>query len=385
MRGHGQVDLWNALRISVGRALRSRISLAFSLLWGVGAGIAGAALSPHHARETFIAAVLFAFAISYLSVFPWRVRLLPRRIRRFSAVAVTNGIFAFVFGYVVFLLCLIIPVVLLHGIEVAWMQLRYLARVPLVFGYVFPLVGFGIALGDDATRREQRIQHAGWRLQRLAEEARLVALRAQINPHFFFNALNTIAALIPERPRDAERAVELLAEALRPALSRDPRPIGTLESEVRIARAYADIEQLRFSDRLAFEFDIAPEAAGTQMISLALQPLVENAVRHGASKSAQPHEVRVKAWREGDALHVEVRNGRRGEPAGATSALEPVEVRAGHAIANILARARAIHGPDALVEVRANSQCGVARLVLPSIPDKRLREITSLSHAEETG
>jgi hypothetical protein len=157
-------------------------------------------------------------------------------------------------------------------------------------------------------------------LERLAEQARIVALRAQVNPHFFFNALNTIAALIPTRPADAERAVELLAEALRPVLMRDQPMTHPLRTEFAVAEAYAQIERLRFGDRLRIEFDLPAGLATLPVPSLSLQPLLENAIRHGAGRLRRAVE---RARRRGVPLRPHARGTRGAPPRGRVLPRQP--------------------------------------------------------------
>jgi len=119
------------------------------------------------------------------------------------------------------------------------------------------------------------------RLRALATQAELKALKAQINPHFLFNTLNTIAALIHADPAQAEATVERLAEMFRYVLAGSERGLVPLEKELAFVGGYLEIERARFGERLRLTREIAPEALSVPVPSLILQPLVENAVRHG--------------------------------------------------------------------------------------------------------
>ena len=126
-------------------------------------------------------------------------------------------------------------------------------------------------------------------------EAELRALRAQINPHFLFNSLNTIADLIVRDPPRAEAMTLRLASVFRHVLAHSSRPLTTIREEMEFLRTYLYIEEARFGDRLHVEIDVAPEAAGQQIPSLILQPLVENAMKHGLGPKPGPGNMWISA------------------------------------------------------------------------------------------
>ena len=132
-----------------------------------------------------------------------------------------------------------------------------------------------------------------------AVAAELRALRAQINPHFLFNALNTVAALVRTRPAEAERVVEDLADLFRYSLAASERPDVTLAEEVASAELFLGIERARYGDDLTIEIDVPPDLRTARMPSLVLQPLVENAVKHGVRKTGGRGTVSVEAHRDG--------------------------------------------------------------------------------------
>ncbi len=140
-------------------------------------------------------------------------------------------------------------------------------------------------------------------------QSELKALRAQINPHFLFNTLNSIAALIRIRPEEAERTTEALADLFRYALRASKQPTVTLREELEATQTYIDIEKTRFRDRLHVHIDVANDILDAQVPSLLLQPLVENAVKHGVAQTEDACAVRVCGWRYGkDHLLLEVRD-----------------------------------------------------------------------------
>lgn len=131
-------------------------------------------------------------------------------------------------------------------------------------------------------------------LERAQFETRLSFLESQINPHFLFNALNTVASLIVlDRAPDARNAVVHLGHLLRRSLNGEGSPLATLDDEIEAARAYLAIEKLRFADRLDVEWNIAPGLGGIHLPRFSLQPLVENVVKHGVAHALAPVKARV--------------------------------------------------------------------------------------------
>jgi two-component system, LytTR family, sensor histidine kinase AlgZ len=147
-----------------------------------------------------------------------------------------------------------------------------------------------------------------WRARLRAEaKARFEALQARIRPHFLFNSMNTIASLIPTRPREAERAVEDLSDLFRAALGNDAAR-STLGAELDLVRRYLDIEKLRLGERLRVEMDIAELPADLPTPSLLLQPLVENAVYHGIQQLSEGGTVTVRGRRVDGGVEVAIHN-----------------------------------------------------------------------------
>jgi two-component sensor histidine kinase len=150
------------------------------------------------------------------------------------------------------------------------------------------------------------------RLAAIREEAltaQMQALRYQVNPHFLFNTLNSIAGLIEEGAATrAERMVLSLSTFMRTTLSLDPMHDVPLADELALQEEYLEIEHERFSDRMTFSIDMPEELRGALVPSLILQPLVENAIKHGVSTTSGHVEIAVKADRKADRLHITVEN-----------------------------------------------------------------------------
>jgi two-component sensor histidine kinase len=155
--------------------------------------------------------------------------------------------------------------------------------------------------------QEQRALHLREeRLKRLLTEAELKALRTQVDPHFLFNTLNTIADLISTNPQQAERMTERLAECFRYALANHSRALSTLDEELGFARQYLEIEQVRFGDRLRVQLSRGDALGDEAVPSLLLQPLLENAIRHGLAPVREGGCVSVQAHRDGERLHLRI-------------------------------------------------------------------------------
>jgi two-component system LytT family sensor kinase len=154
------------------------------------------------------------------------------------------------------------------------------------------------------------------RLERRFSEARLNNLRLQLDPHFLFNALNTISSQVDRDPRLARRMIEHLGDLLRLSLDSKDRQEVTLTEELAFLDHYLAIQRIRFGDNLRIETDVAPEVRHASVPSLILQPLVENAVRHGLATRASGGTVTVTARPAGDRLEIRVQDDGVGLPQG---------------------------------------------------------------------
>ena len=183
------------------------------------------------------------------------------------------------------------------------------------------------------------------RLRQLASRAELKALRAQINPHFLFNALNAIAGLIHSRPELAEETVEQLAEVFRYTLRKSEKEWVRLDEEIEFAGAYLRVEEARFGSRLRVNMDIDPAAASVHVPAMSIQPLVENAVKHGTSNVEGQGLVTLRVTLDDAGLWVDVYDNGPGFPAGFSLAA-PGE---GHGLRNIAERLSGYYGDSARV------------------------------------
>jgi signal transduction histidine kinase len=172
----------------------------------------------------------------------------------------------------------------------------------LLFIALFSGIRFAMAYHDLALERAGAVEKTRAELA----QAELRALRAQINPHFLFNTLNSIASLIASNPLAAEDVTTRLADLFRYTLRASEREHSTLGAELDFLRAYLVIERVRFGERLRLEESIEPGLEALPVPSLLLQPVVENAVRYGVGARSEGGLVRIVARREGDRLVLEV-------------------------------------------------------------------------------
>lgn len=137
-------------------------------------------------------------------------------------------------------------------------------------------------------------------------DSELSALRAQINPHFLFNSLNSIAALIRISPKEAESVTEDLADVFRYTLRASDHPLASLKEELEIVQLYLNIEQARFKERLTIQLDVPEELHSIQIPILTLQPLIENSIKHGVSKKEGNHTVSLDISSGNNVLEIKV-------------------------------------------------------------------------------
>jgi len=235
--------------------------------------------------------------------------------------------------------------------------------------WIFITLPFGVAVYlcvvgiEHATRyfieaREREVQVA--RLSEQLSSARFAALQDQLNPHFLFNTLNTIAVLVRDNEREsAVRIVEHLSELLRSTLTHHQANEVTLGEEIELVRQYVAIEQARYSDRLRPEFRIPDALLSAAVPSFALQHLVENAIRHGIARRPDAGLLLVAAERNGEFLQLTVID----DGPGIDPQLAPP---AAHGIENTRERLRALYGARASLVVTPRAEGGtIATLRVP--------------------
>lgn len=218
-----------------------------------------------------------------------------------------------------------------------WPLYRYLSEGPAIQGmklsktaiFVFStfngfwlfMVWSLIYFGYHALNRARRAEVDRWQMESTVKEAELRALKSQVNPHFIFNSLNTVRALIHEDPATAETMVTRLAALLRYALQAGQLETVSLERELAIVRDYLAVEKIRFEERLRPTFEIDEGALGLAVPPLLLQTLVENAVKYGVGGDPSGVDIVVSASVEGGLLKLSVANTGRLSAGGASTGL----------------------------------------------------------------
>ena len=235
--------------------------------------------------------------------------------------------------------------------------LRYALVATLVFNM---LVYWVVVVSTHAFEFYQQSQERERReldLERRLAEARLRALQMQLNPHFLFNALNGISALMYRDVDAADSMLVRLSELLREALRRSDEPWVPLRDEVSFLRRYLAIELIRFSGRLSFEEDVDPSTLNLPVPNLILQPLVENAIKHGIEPQSRPGRIVLRARVQPSGyLRLEVEdNGRGFDPA------KPVD--SGIGLSNCRSRLEQLYPGQASLKLEAGSAGGL-RVVL---------------------
>ena len=233
----------------------------------------------------------------------------------------------------------------------------------LVKTFPFNLLIYGVVISvshsiDYYWKYHERTVHA-LELEKHLTEARLQALLRQLKPHFLFNTLNGIASLMHSDVNAADKMLVRLSELLRLTMNHPGRPLTKLRDEISFIEKYLEIERIRFRDRLSVDIKVDPNALDGQVPSLILQPLVENAIRHGLEPHVKPGLIEIDVRRETAGLVLAVRDNGAGEPPGGFK-------REGIGLGNTRARLRELYGERHRFEL-ANHPAGglVVRLTLP--------------------
>jgi two-component system LytT family sensor kinase len=206
-------------------------------------------------------------------------------------------------------------------------------------GYNLPIFGVLVlawhAMTYSTELRDRQLKAT--QLESLLHQAQLQTLRSQLNPHFLFNALHSIAELVHANPKLAEQLLLRLGDLLRQVLRSSTEQEVALADELDFIKSYVEIERMRLGDRLEVKWEIAPDALSIKVPSLILQPLVENAILHGVAPIAQPGALTIRAARDDQSLHLQVRDTGPGLP-------EQTPQRIGIGLSNTQARLHRLYG-----------------------------------------
>ena len=267
---------------------------------------------------------------------------------------------ALVLYALVYTTALVAPDIVTGNVTAAW---RALTQSPVLWWSVLmgswlylTIVGLSYAIRSERARAQAQADAAEAEL--LARNAQLVALRAQLNPHFLFNALHSVSALVLTDAPAADRALEQLGDLLRYAMQDDE--LVPLAEEWRFVQDYLAFEQLRLGQRLSFEERITTEAAAQSVPRLLLQPLVENAVRHGIAPRQEAGVVHLAASVTDNVLAISIRND-------VDTASPPASRRPGRGLDSVRRRLATTYGERAALQAAVTAD-GSAFEVCLSIP-----------------
>lgn len=228
------------------------------------------------------------------------------------------------------------------------------------FNLLLYWVMVAVTCAFDYYRKYQDRELRAAELEKRLMQARLQALQMQLNPHFLFNCLHSISALMHQDIDAADRMVARLSELLRAALDSSDTQEVSLERELGFLKRYLELEQIRFGKRLGVEIDAPADTLKAQVPNLILQPLVENAIRHGIEPHARPGQVELRCRKSGDELTLEVGDNGDG--------LAPSRVPAaeGVGLSNTRARLRALYGDAHNFQLCSSDKGGLlVRLTIP--------------------
>ena len=210
--------------------------------------------------------------------------------------------------------------------------------------YFFLAAWAGLYLALSYASEAHRVERRVARLERTAQQAELRSLRYQVNPHFLFNTLNSLSSLVMKDRRDeAEQMILSLSNFYRTSLTGDPLDDVSLEEEVHLQKLYLDIESVRFPDRLSTSIQIPHRLLGACVPGLILQPLVENAIKYGVSRTSSPVTITIAAREEEGMLHLSVTDNGDKPPSGA-------DAGSGIGLANVRDRLTARFGDQGRID-----------------------------------
>jgi LytS/YehU family sensor histidine kinase len=258
---------------------------------------------------------------------------------------------------------------------VPWKQLSKLFGMNMLGWFLWSLLIYWVIVGAlNAYRYYERYVSSELELERMERsfsQARLNALRMQLDPHFLFNALNTISSHVERDPKLTRAMIEHLGDLLRMSLETKDRFEVPLSEEMALLDHYLAIQKIRFGEKLKIEIDVAPEVRYASVPSLMIQPLVENAIRHGISRRASGGTVWVTAWPVNSRLEIRVQDDGVGVPFGWT-----LEVSAGVGLAVTRERIAGLYPKgDSRFDVHARKEGGTE--VEISLPLRLVKEETN--------
>ena len=236
----------------------------------------------------------------------------------------------------------------------------------LAISYIFGLGGYLLTSARQslfvAKRAVEEKAEAEARAKSLAQEARLASLESRIHPHFLFNTLNSIAALIREDPDKAERTVERLSTVLRYSLSPENESKTTVKNEMKLVSDYLEIQKTRFEERLSYDFRVDPEFVDCEIPSFSIHTFVENALKHADPPNDEPIEISVEVSGQPDEVILEITDNGLG--------FSESDLKRGHGLDNLRERLKSMYRNSALLDL---SESASGRILL-RIPRKNVEQ-----------
>lgn len=227
---------------------------------------------------------------------------------------------------------------------------------------IFPIVLFWVVIYFAAVffRNYRNEEIKNLKMTATMKEVELNKIKSQLNPHFMFNSMNSIRALIDEDPQRAKQAVTQLSNILRTTLLLGKKRLIPFEEEWRLVRDYLGIESARYEERLRTNINIAPEASAFMVPPLLIQTLVENAIKHGISMLPNGGELEMECYAESDLLHIRLRN-----PGTLKKSNQP---GTGFGVKNTRQRLEMLYGPRASLSLTEAQGVVTTEVVIPDTP-----------------
>jgi LytS/YehU family sensor histidine kinase len=197
------------------------------------------------------------------------------------------------------------------------------------------------------------------RTRKLAAETRLRSLESWIHPHFLFNTLNSISALIPQDPARAEQIVGRLATLLRASLDTNNHSLIPLRQELALVESYLDIERVRLGEKLHATIEVPAALAETKVPPMSIQHLVENAVKYGITPQTNGGAIRVTALADNDAISIEIQDSGPG--------FDLAAIPANHGLDKLTQRLDALYGESASLKVFRRDNTSIVQMTVPRI------------------
>jgi two-component system LytT family sensor kinase len=194
-------------------------------------------------------------------------------------------------------------------------------------------------------------------------EIELNKLKSQLNPHFMFNAMNSIRALVDEDPGKAKEAITMLSNILRNTLMMEKNKLINFDEELKIVKDYLDLEHIRFEERLQYNFDVSPESNNYKVPTLMIQTLVENGIKHGISKLAGGGKIFLKSIVKDGNLFIEIKNSGRFD--------ENHIPETGFGLKSTKQRLELLFGSKSLFKIYNNGEYVITEVTIPNL-DKRM-------------